>query len=162
MASPPPGDPAYDQEVVTSAKRQNVATPTGDVVERDVAVSETVDNVEARRSTAYWISGVVYFLFGLIEIVIALRVLLKLLAANPNAGFTQFIYNLSAPFVAPFEGIVGTPSASNGSVFEFSSILAIIVYLLLSWIIVKLLQLLIDRPVTGVSASRAVGRRTDV
>ena len=161
MASPPPGDPAYDQEVVSRAQRQNVVTPSGDVVGQDVAVSETVDNVEARRSTAYWVSGVVYFLFGLIEIVIALRVLLKLLAANPNAGFTQFIYNLSAPFVAPFEGIVGTPAASNGAVFEFSSILAIIVYLLLSWIIVKLLQLLIDRPVTGVSASRAVGRRTD-
>src|SRR5437868_12789587 len=121
MASPPPGDPAYDQEVVTSAKRQNVATPTGDVVERDVAVSETVDNVEARRSTAYWISGVVYFLFGLIEIVIALRVLLKLLAANPNAGFTQFIYNLSAPFVAPFEGIVGTPSRSEEHTSELQS-----------------------------------------
>src|SRR5437763_16961629 len=100
MASPPPGDPAYDQEVVASAKRQNVATPTGDVVERDVAVSETVDNVEARRSTAYWISGVVYFLFGLIEIVIALRSLPSFLPATPTPGFTRSSSTL-APRSAP-------------------------------------------------------------
>lgn len=163
MASyPPPGDPAYDQEVVTRAQRQNVVTPGGEVVGQDVAVSELVDNVEARRSTAYWISGVIYFIFGVIEIAIGLRVLLRLLAANPDAGFSRFIYGFTAPFVAPFNGIVGEPSASNGSVFDLPSILAIIVYLILSWIIVKLFQLLIDRPVSGVSASRAVGRRTDV
>ena len=161
MAShPPAGDSGYDQEVVARAQRQHVVTPSGDIAGQDVAVMETVDNVEARRSTANWITGLIYFLFGLIEIAIALRILLKLLAANPNAGFSQFIYNVTGPFVAPFAGIIGEPAASNGSVFELSSVLALIVYLLLSWIVAKLVQLLIDRPASGVSASRAVGRRT--
>ena len=161
MASnpPPSGDRGYDQEVVTRAQRQDVMTPTGDVVGQDVAVSEVVDNVESRRSSANWISGLVYFIFGVIEILIALRVLLKLLAANPDIGFTRFIYGVTGPFVAPFAGIIGEPAASNGTVFEMSSVLAIIVYLLLSWGIVKLLQLLIDRPSSGVSATRSVGRR---
>jgi hypothetical protein len=163
MASTPPaGDPGYDQEVVTRAQRQHVVTPSGDIAGQDVAVTESVDNVEARRSTANWITGLVYFLFGLIEIAIALRILLKLLAANPNAGFSQFIYGVTGPFVAPFAGIIGQPAASNGSVFELSSVLALIIYLLLSWIVAKLLQLLIDRPSTGVSASRAVNRRTSL
>ena len=163
MASnPPAGDPGYDQEVVSRAQRQHVVTPSGDIAGQDVAVTEAVDNVEARRSTANWITGLVYFLFGLIEIAIALRILLKLLAANPNAGFSQFIYGVTGPFVAPFAGIIGQPAASNGSVFELSSVLALIIYLLLSWIIAKLLQLLIDRPSTGVSASRAVNRRTSL
>lgn len=157
---PAPGDPGYDQEVVARSERRNVVTPDGEVVGQDVVTSEMVDNAEARRSSANWIAGLVYFIFGVIEIAIALRILLKLLAANPNAGFAQFIYSVTGPFVAPFEGIVGTPSASNGSVFEISSVLAIIVYLILSWIIVRLLQLLIDRPASGVSATRAVGRRT--
>ena len=163
MASnPPAGDSSYDQEVVTRAQRQQVVTPGGDVAGQDVAVMETVDNVEARRSTANWITGLIYFLFGLIEIAIALRILLKLLAANPNAGFSQFIYGVTGPFVAPFAGIVGEPAASNGSVFELSSVLALIIYLLLSWIVAKLVQLLLDRPATGVSASRSVGRNTSL
>ena len=161
MAShPPAGDSSYDQEVVTRAQRQHVVTPSGEIAGQDVAVMETVDNVEARRSTANWITGLIYFLFGLIEIAIALRILLKLLAADPNAGFSRFIYGVTGPFVAPFAGIVGEPAASNGSVFELSSVLALIIYLLLSWIVAKLVQLLIDRPASGVSASRAVGRRT--
>jgi len=156
----PAGDSGYDQEVVARAQRQHVVTPSGDIAGQDVAVMETVDNVEARRSTANWITGLIYFLFGLIEIAIALRILLKLLAASPDAGFSRFIYGVTGPFVAPFAGIVGEPAASNGSVFELSSVLALIVYLLLSWIVAKLVQLLIDRPASGVSASRAVGRRT--
>jgi len=161
MASrpPAPGDPGYDQEVVSRAERQHVVTPSGEVAGRDVAVTEAVDNVEARRSSANWLTGLVYFLFGLVEIAIALRILLKLLAANPNAGFSRFIYDITGPFVAPFAGIIGQPAASNGSVFELTSVLALIVYLLLSWIVARLLQLLIDRPSTGASASRTVGRR---
>ena len=160
MASRPtaPGNPGYDQEVVARAQRQQVVTPGGDVAGQDVATMETVDHVEARRSTASWITGLIYFLFGLVEIAIALRILLKLLAANPNAGFSRFIYGVTGPFVARFVGIVGEPAASNGSVFELSSVLALVVYLLLSWIVAKLVQLLIDRPASGVLASRSVGR----
>lgn len=159
---PPPGDPAYDQEVVARAERQDVLTTSGEVVGQDVVVSEMVDNVEARRSSANWIAGLVYFLFGVVEIAIALRVLLKLIAANADAGFARFIYSVTAPFVAPFQNLVGTPAADNGSTFEVSSVLAIIVYLILSWIIVRLLQLLIDRPASGVSATRSAGRRTSL
>lgn len=162
VSNPPPSDRGYDQEFVTRAQQQDALTPTGDVVSQDVAVTEMVDNVEARRSTSNWISGLVYFVFGVIEILIALRILLKLIAANPDSGFTQFIYGVTGPFVAPFRNIVGEPSTTTGNVFEISSVLAIIVYLLISWIIVKLLQLLIDRPATGVSASRTVGRRDSV
>src|SRR5690242_16518250 len=101
-AGPGPGDPGYDQEVVARNERRNVMTPDGEVVGQEVVSSEMVDNVEARRSSANWIAGLVYFIFGVIEILIALRILLKLLAANPNAGFAQFIYSVTRPLVAPF------------------------------------------------------------
>jgi uncharacterized membrane protein YhdT len=83
---------------------------------------------------------IVYIVFGLIEALIAFRVVLKLLAANPNAGFSALIYTVTWPFVAPFQGVFPTP-ATNGSVFEFSSVLAIIVYALISWVIVQLIQI---------------------
>lgn len=156
---PAPGQAPYDREVATRAQQQDVVTPSGQVVAQNVAVSEVVDNVEARRSTAYWVTGLVYFVFGVLEIAIALRVLLRLMAAAPEAGFSRFIYGVTGPFVAPFNGIVGEPAAGGGSVLDLPSILAIIVYLILSWIVAKILQFAIDRPVTGVTAARTTGRR---
>src|SRR4051794_16116088 len=103
----PGGD--YDQETVLREERQEAVTPAGRVVGQDVAVAEQVDRAEARTSGADWISSLVYFIAGVIGFLLALRILLKLIAANPESGFTRFIYGLSGPLVAPFAGIVGTP-----------------------------------------------------
>jgi YggT family protein len=150
----------YDQEVVVREERQDVVTPDGGVVAQNVAVAESYDRTEARWATADWLIGIVYFIVSLIAIIIAIRIVLKLLAANPDSGFARFIYGITGPFVAPFQGILGTPDAGNGAIFEFSSILAIAIYALVGWIIAKLLQLVIARPSSGVSATRSVGRRT--
>ena len=75
---------------------------------------------------------IIYLVFGVIEALIAIRVILKLLAANPYAGFTSLIYNVTQPFVALFQGVF--PDAqSKGSVLEVSSLLAILVYALLAF-----------------------------
>jgi hypothetical protein len=152
-----PGDD-YDQETVLREERQDVVTPSGRVATQDVAVAEQVDRTEARASSADWLSSLVYFLTGAVGFLLALRIILKLLAANPDSGFTRFIYGLSGPLVAPFAGIVGTPSADNGTVFELSTLIALIVYLIVGWGIARLLALMIARPASGVSATRSVGR----
>jgi uncharacterized membrane protein YhdT len=95
-------------------------------------------------------SQVVYVVFGVIEALIAFRVVLKLLAANPDAGFSSLIYTITWPFVALFQGVFPTP-ASHGSVFEFSSVLAILVYVLLGWAIVRLIQVAGNRQTTTTS-----------
>jgi hypothetical protein len=84
----------------------------------------------------------------------------KLLAANAARGFVHFIYNVAGPLVAPFQGIFGTPSAGNGAVVEVSAVLAIAVYPLAGWLLIRPVRLGIDRPTTGVSATRTVDRRT--
>jgi len=63
--------------------------------------------------------------------------MLKLLAANPNAGFTDFIYNVSFPFVAPFLNVFRVTKV-EGSVFEWTTLLAMAVYWLIAYGIVKL------------------------
>lgn len=154
-----PGD-AYDQETVVREERQDVVAPSGQVVAQDVVVSEQVDRATARASSANWLASLVYFLTGLLGFLLAIRIVLKLLAANPDSGFTRFIYGLSGPFVAPFAGIVGTPSADNGSVLEVSTLIALVVYLIVGWGIARLLALLINRPASGVSAARSAGQGT--
>lgn len=157
-AGPPRRD--VDQELVVRNERQDVVTSDGSVVGQDVGTAATVDYVEARRSSADWVNGLISLVIGLIAILIAIRVVLKLLAANTASGFTHFIYGVTGPLVAPFHGIFGTPSSDNGAVFEISSILAIAIYLLVGWLLMRLIQLVIERPTTGVSVTRNIDQRT--
>lgn len=149
-----------DQEVVVTNERQDVVTADGAVVGQDVGTAAMVDHAEARRSTADWLTGLISLIVGVVAILIAIRIVLKLLAANTESGFTHFIYGITGPLVGPFQNIFGTPSANNGAVFEISSVLAIAIYLLVGWLITRLLVLVIDRPTTGVSVTRNVDQRT--
>jgi uncharacterized protein YggT (Ycf19 family) len=84
---------------------------------------------------------VVWFLAGLVDVILAIRFVMKLLAANPASGFVSFMYNLSEPLIAPFRGIFGTP-ATGGSVLEPASLVAIVIYSLIAWGLVALIRLL--------------------
>ena len=77
---------------------------------------------------------------------LAIRFLLRLLAANPENPFAIFIYGLTGPLVWPFVTLFGTPQA-GGSVFEWYTIFAMVFYWLLAWLITKLIVLIWDRPV---------------
>ncbi|MDP2720463.1 MAG: YggT family protein [bacterium] len=80
---------------------------------------------------------VVWYLLGLLEALLAFRFVLKLLAANPSAGFSSFIYNVSYPFAAPFLSVFRV-SRVEGNILEWATLLAMLVYLLIAWAIVKL------------------------
>lgn len=112
-------------------------------------VSERVTSSSV--ATADRVAQVVYVLFGILEGVIAIRILLKLFGANPDAGFSSFVYGLTGPFVAPFLAVFPTPVTHN-SVFEFSSLLALVIYALVGWGIVRLIQVFGQRQTTTVNS----------
>lgn len=160
MVSNDPAGGQYDEEVVSRVEQRDIVGPGGQVVRQDIAVAEFVDNVEARQSRALWLENLIYFIFGGISLLIATRVLLKAIGANPDNGFTNFIYNLSHLFIAPFATMVSPIELGTTAVFEIASVLAIIIYLIVAWLLVRLMILLFNRPASGVSASRSVGRGT--
>jgi len=80
---------------------------------------------------------VVWYILGLLEALLAFRFVLKLLAANPTAGFSSFVYNVSYPFAAPFLNVFHI-TRIEGSVFEWTTLLAMLVYWLVALAIVKL------------------------
>lgn len=106
----------------------------------DTSVEQQTVSKKVHTSGVVVAQRVVWFIVGLISIVIALRFILLLLGANQAAGFTDFVYGLSGVFVAPFVGIFGEPTYGS-SVFEISSLLAILVYVLIGWGITKLLTI---------------------
>ncbi|HTE84869.1 MAG TPA: YggT family protein [Dehalococcoidia bacterium] len=97
------------------------------------------------------LSSVVWLIIGVIEVLIGLRVILRAIAANPANDFARFVYSASAPFLSPFFGLTGTPSA-GGAVLEVPSLVAMAVYFLIGWLIVSVIWLA-ERPLTH-SATR--------
>lgn len=89
---------------------------------------------------------VMWYLLGLLEGLLAIRFLLALLGANPNNAFASLIYGITGPFVAPFRTLFATPAA-GGSVFELYTLVAMLVYLLAWWAIVRLIEVVANRPV---------------
>jgi uncharacterized membrane protein len=125
-----------------------------DIIKETITTSENSDNStetkpEKRDATSYQTAGYfIYLIFGILEVLLAFRFILRLLGANPSSGFVDFVYNLSAIFVAPFVGIFNT-SLANGdvvtSVFEPATLVALIVYAILAWGIVALIRVLSGR-----------------
>ncbi len=125
----------------------------------DRTESVAYDPYANKRVAAYRVVQLVYLVFGLIEGLIAIRFVLKALGANPSAGFAQLIYGITAPLVAPFYGLFGNPTA-QGSVLEVHSIVALIVYALLGWLVVRLTWILVGESRSAVKThSTAVDTR---
>jgi len=87
----------------------------------------------------------VYFFFGALEILLAFRLILKLMGASIASAFVGLIYGVTGMFILPFEGIFRRGFAQGvetTSVLEPSTLVALIVYAVLAWGIVKLLRIL--------------------
>jgi hypothetical protein len=80
---------------------------------------------------------IVWYLLGLVEVLLAFRFVLKLLGANPAAGFTSFIYGVTYIFAAPFLRVFKITQVL-GSVFEWTTLLAMLVYWIVALGIIKL------------------------
>jgi hypothetical protein len=90
------------------------------------------------------ISRVVWFVFGFIEILIAIRFVLKMLGANAEAGFAKLVNGVSDVLVSPFSTLFSTQSV-EGATFEWSALVAIAIYALIAWGIVALIHAVVPR-----------------
>ena len=86
-------------------------------------------------------AAVVGFIVGVVDIVIAARFLGKLLGASAQSSFVNLIYGLSAPLVAPFQGIFGD-GGSKANSFETSDLVAIVAYAVIGWGLVMLIRII--------------------
>lgn len=80
---------------------------------------------------------VVWYILGIMEVLLAFRFVLKLLGANSGAGFTSFIYGITHVFASPFLNVFRVTKVL-GSVFEWTTLLAMLVYWVLAISVIKL------------------------
>jgi uncharacterized protein YggT (Ycf19 family) len=81
---------------------------------------------------------IVWYLLSFLEVLLAFRFVLKLMGANPEAGFTSLIYAITWPFTAPFLAVFSRTTV-QGSIFEWTTLLAMLVYWLIAVGIIRLL-----------------------
>lgn len=83
----------------------------------------------------------IIFIFGLIQLVIGLRILLLLVAAREANDIVAFIYNVSEIFVAPFRGILRIDEVQAGATaLDMGAIVALI-----GWFVIELIVLALIR-----------------
>ncbi len=87
------------------------------------------------------------FVVALAEILLGLRILLRLLAANPATPFVNWIYDMSEPLLAPFANMFPSPTLEEGAVLDFSAIFAVIIYALIGYLLVELVNTIEQRSV---------------
>jgi hypothetical protein len=92
---------------------------------------------------------IVWYILAVIEALLLFRFLLRLIGANPAAAFTDIVYTLSYPFAAPFLYVVSSTQVA-GAVFEWTTLLAMLVYWLLAWALVRILVM--GKPVSNTEA----------
>jgi len=103
--------------------------------------TERVEPGREQRVFTFKFTQLVWLLLGILEALLALRILLKLIAANPNSPIASLIYSFTDLFLVPFAGLTPTPSA-GGMVLEISTIFAMIIYALVGWAIERVIWLL--------------------
>jgi hypothetical protein len=119
---------------------QRVTESAGEQVVHSEHVS-LPSNATRRTANVSRAKQILYFIFGAIEALLAVRFVLLLLGANEASGFVRLIYGLSRPFVLPFQGIFGEP-VLGASVLEWASLVGIIVYALVAYGLARLVELI--------------------
>ncbi len=137
---------ATETPTETMEERTTVSqTPTGEVVKKvSMAGASPASAREfSRKKKLFRTYQILWYLLGFVEIVLAIRFILKMAGANPESGFADFMYSLSHPFVGPFLGLFSPtigPGAETTAYIEWSTLVAMVIYVLLVWGIMKLLQ----------------------
>src|SRR3989344_1507019 len=104
----------------------------------------------ARIKPLYRGTQIVSYILYVVEFLLGFRFILKLLGANPAAGFSKLIYSLTQPLAGPFLTVVRSTQV-EGSIFEWTTLLAMVVYWMVYIGIVKLLVM--GKPVSTPEAA---------
>jgi uncharacterized protein YggT (Ycf19 family) len=127
---------APEETAKTTAPQETpVASVDTSRVSRTSVTSSRVGDSFDRVIPAIW------WVVGLVDILLGIRFVLKLLGGSSQAGFVRFMYDITQPLVAPFHGIFNT-TVQGTSILEPESLVAIGIYSLIGWGIVSMIRLM--------------------
>ena len=144
----------YDR---TTTRETTTTAPVGTTTTAPVAADPYVAPAPAASSvrtteTAHVAPGpggatmagrIVTFLFGILQVLLILRIILLLLVANRGNDVVQFVLNITQPFVDPFIGMfsLNRVTADQGSVLDIAAIVALIGWTLIEALILAAIRI---------------------
>lgn len=120
--------------------KETVTTQGNTANSKPIKVAPVVNAATNSQTVEY----LIYFLFGVLEVLLAFRLVLKVAGASIGSSFVGLIYGVTGILIAPFEGIFRrffTQGVETTSVLEPSTLVALIVYAVLAWGVVKLVRI---------------------
>lgn len=117
------------EQITTQRNADGSVTETRRAVREPVSESQNV------------LTNIIWFVVGVILLLLAFRFVLALLGANPGNWFASFIYSASHPFVAPFFGLFSYNYRYGVSEFEIYTLVAMVVYAVIGWLLTALVNL---------------------
>src|SRR5438874_6816246 len=158
-----------NEETVVAGQPEPIITtsaaPSTQAVTRNVA-ERVVDPAAEKAAGIGWFNNFVWFLVGLLAILLLIRFILLATGANEATGFAQLIYGLTGWMVTPFAGLFGAaityPGSAGTGIIEFEALVAIVVLILLGWIITKLAELALGTNRTTGTVYSETNRKTRV
>lgn len=147
------GNIETEETIVTNDAPVQRTQTTRQVVQKQPVDPQNPQQTYQQKKVIFRTYQFVWYILGLIEVLLVFRILLKMLGANPGSAFVGFIYTISDLFALPFAGILGV-TATDRSVFEWSTLIAMAVYLVIAYGIVHLLQLI--KPTTPQEVEQVV------
>ncbi|MEC4806273.1 MAG: YggT family protein [Jaaginema sp. PMC 1079.18] len=136
---PQPPNDARTEEI----RRQQALEARRRQEEQRLLAEERRLDIMRRQTMLNKVVNFIYYLVAALEVLLVIRFFLRLSGANAENDFAGLIYAISQPFYAPFSTLFISPTAnSNRSVFDVNVLVAIAVYALLAWLVVRLIQIL--------------------
>lgn len=150
-----------ETEVVTDettgvVREESHVSTSGGVAPVAEARTEYVSRVSPGRRAL----EIIYLVFGIVDGLLFVRLLLKMLGTNPDAPFSSFIYGLTDFLLGPFRGMLPA-TVSGRTIFEASVLIAILVYALLAWVLAKIVEIAYSRSVAVARRSSSRDIRPD-
>ena len=80
------------------------------------------------------------FLLTAIQFSLSLRFLFRLFGANPKSSFVNWLYTTTEPLIEPFEHIFPSLTWEEGFVLEFTTLIALVIYVFSGYIFLEVLN----------------------
>ena len=132
---------APEQRPVTIERVERRSVPRR-VVHEDVVVP-VVEPVAASGSPADGLRRIVWLVFGVLQALIVIRILLLLLGANEANDIVAFVIGVTDPLVEPFRGMfrLDAVSGASGSVLDVAAIVALVAWTLVEALVLGIIGL---------------------
>jgi len=144
-----PPSVAGKKVLVTVQEQRSVTTEAPTATESGGLSNRTVTSrqIDYRPSNNETARRIVVLVFGMVEIVIGLRIVLLALDARAGNLLVSVVNNLGAVLIAPFEGILRTNALSaGGSVLDVAAVVALVGWALVELIVIWGLRIFRHEP----------------